>query len=528
MVQATSERFGSHPLWQQAQALLARKQTAAAHEILPRLRAQVADDDVHPFLLAAQIAWAEDRIQDAAAHVLSAARIAPADIDTLCAIANVLLEAGESVAAHECLTKLPLTECRDPLQLIRAATLHKRLEQHAESLALLDQAEALGNVDPALRYIRGRTLITHGRLTEAETELTNSLASAPDRGSIAVPLVNLRRQTKAVNHLSILDTGARNSSLHPSEQAAFEFARYKTYEDLGRYAEAWQALARGNALMRAQMKDETTQLHAWLDDFLTATSPASPQVEATNGPVPIFIIGMPRSGTTLLERMLANHTQVASVGELVDFRQQVHWIADTRNIFTDAFISRLPDLDYTELGRRYLAQTQWRANGKRFYIDKQPPNWLVAGLIHAALPDAPILNLIRDPVDTCFSNWRAYFGNACAYSYDLGALAAFFNDYARTMVHWRRTMPGAILDVDYAALVSDPEHVLQRVFEFCGLGWEPGCADLTRNAAPSATLSATQIRTDVQRDTASRWLHYAQHLTPLLNAIGVKAQSTTP
>jgi hypothetical protein len=229
--------------------------------------------------------------------------------------------------------------------------------------------------------------------------------------------------------------------------------------------------------------------------------------------LPIFIIGMARSGTTLLERMLGNHSQVAVAGELMDFGAQLHWMADTRNAQSDTLVSRLPGLDHAELGRRYLAQTQWRAHGRMFFIDKQPPNWVLAGAVHAALPRAPILNLVRDPMDTCFSNWRAYFGDACAYSYDLDALAAHFNDYRRAIAHWHRVMPGTILDVPYAELVNEPEATLRQVFAFCGLEWQPGCADIARNVAPSATLSAAQVRGGVHVRAFGDWLPYAQHLS---------------
>jgi hypothetical protein len=230
---------------------------------------------------------------------------------------------------------------------------------------------------------------------------------------------------------------------------------------------------------------------------------------------------MARSGTTLLERMLGNHSRVAVAGELMDFGAQLHWMADTRNAQSDTLISRLPDLDYAELGQRYLAQTQWRAHGKTFFIDKQPPNWVLAGAIHSALSRAPILNLVRDPMDTCFSNWRAYFGDACAYSYDVDALAAHFQDYRRTVTHWHRLMPGAILDVPYAELVSEPEATLHRVFDFCGLDWEPDCADITRNASPSATLSAAQVRAPLRRDTGGQWRRYARQLAPLNAALSI-------
>jgi hypothetical protein len=203
----------------------------------------------------------------------------------------------------------------------------------------------------------------------------------------------------------------------------------------------------------------------------------------------------------------------------MDFGAQLHWLADTRNVGSDGLLEKLPNLDYAELGRRYLARTQWRAGGRTFFIDKQPPNWVLAGAIHAALPQAPILNLVRDPMDTCFSNWRAYFGDACAYSYDLHALAVYFHDYRNTMAHWRRVMPGVILDVPYSDLVGEPEAVMRKVFAHCGLEWDPGCLDMRSNPTPVATLSAAQVRTPLHTNAFGEWRRYAARLEPLRRAL---------
>ena len=519
---ATSRGFASDPLWRQAQTLLVRGRVDAAQAILASMQASGSGGDAHAHLLAAQIAWREDRVRDGTRHALDAARATPDDPEALCTVATVLQEVGETVAARECIDRPVIAGCGNPLLLMRMAVLRKRLGQHAETLALLDKAKSLGHASAVLRFRRGEALLFNGRIEEAEAELAASLAEAPAQGRIAVPLVRLRRQTAERNHLAALDSGARMAPSGTSDQAAFEFARYKTLEDLGRHEEAWQALARGNALMHARLGGQVAPHHAWIEHYLsawTSVPPRSPTAGAPTGPTPIFIVGVTRSGTTLLERMLGNHSRVANAGELVDFGAQLHWMADTRKVQSDVLASRLGGIDYGELAQRYLAQTRWRAGGRAFFIDKQPPNWVLAAAIHAALPRAPILNLVRDPMDTCFSNWRAYFGDACAYSYDLDALAEYFNDYRRVMMHWHRIMPGAILDVDYADLVRGPEATLRKVFAFCGLEWEPGCTDLKRNSAPSATLSAAQVRSSVHDHSFGEWRRYASELGPLRSVL---------
>lgn len=522
-----SPTLASDPLWHEAQACLREGQFDAARALVASMFAR-GSGEARAHLVAAQIAWREDRVREGTRHALAAAHAAPDDPETLCVLVAVLLEVGETVIARECLAHPVLVESTDPLVLMRVAGFRKRLEEHADVLASLDKIRASGHDTAALRFKRGEALMFNGRLDEAESELAGSLAQAPAYGRVALPLVRLRRQTPERNHLALLERSMRHVAQGSRDHAALAFARYKALEDLGRDEEAWTSLAQGNALMYARLKNESSRHHGWLERFLRVCPSGSPQVAPGGAPgaTPIFIVGVPRSGTTLLERMLGNHSRIVTTGELMDFGAQLHWLADTRNVGSESLLERLPELDYAELGRRYLAQTQWRAGDHAFFIDKQPPNWVLAGAIHAAMPQAPVLNLVRDPMDTCFSNWRAYFGDACAYSYELDVLAEYFRDYRSTMAHWHRIMPGAILDVHYADLVREPEATLHKVFDFCGLEWEPGCGDITRNAAPSATLSAAQVRTPLHTRAFGEWRRYEVQLSGLAGKLSSMRDTT--
>jgi hypothetical protein len=239
---------------------------------------------------------------------------------------------------------------------------------------------------------------------------------------------------------------------------------------------------------------------------------------AFDGPVPIFIVGMPRSGTTLLDRMLSGHSQVVSAGEIIDFWRQLHWIADVMPAKSQGLlkiIQRSADIDYAELGARYLRQTQWRAQGRGYYIDKLPANIQMIAFIRKALPHAPILHMVRDPVDTCFSNFKAMFGNVASYSYDLQALAHYYGQYARLIRHWHIQLPDAMFDVSYASLVRDPENTLRQLLSHCGLMLEEGCLRPELNASPVATPSSAQVRESIHTRGLGQWRHYAKHLEPL-------------
>lgn len=515
---AVSRTIEQH--WQRALQYLAGGQLAPARTQLEALQTQ-APRQARTHLLAARIAWHENRIRDAARHALDAAVAAPEDPTLLCAAVEALLRVGEVVAARECLARPALAQAGQASWLMRLADFRQRLDENAESLALIERAVAAGAGGPDLCFHHGVQLYFNGRLAEAEAELEASLRQTPARGRAALALSRLHVQTNDHNHLDQIATGLKQVAKGTPDHAALEFAHYKELEDLGRYDEAWDALVRGNTAMRARNPYDATSQIEYLERLTSVFNAESVRSvgEQNDGPRPIFILGLARSGTTVLERMLGNHAEVEPAGELVDFGMQLHWAADTRNTHSEGFLSRLPGLDLAEMGRRYLSQTGWRAHGKRFFIDKQPPNWVFAGLIHAALPQAKILHVVRDPMDVCFSNWRAFFGNTYAYSYDMAALAAYHHGYQRTMARWHRLMPGAILDVPYADLVREPEGTLRKTFEHCGLKWEPDCLDMRRNATPVATLSAVQVRQPIHTKAFGEWRRHADKLAPLFDAL---------
>lgn len=504
-------------LWQRAQRYLAQGQMAPARATLDSMQAR-APQEACTHLLGAAIAWAEDRVRDASRNALDAASVAPPDPALLCDIAETLWYTGEIAALRECLARPALTQSGSGALLTRLSDFCQRLDENVEALTWIERALAAGVEGPEIRFHHGVQLAFNGRLKEAEAELEVSLGMAPAFGRAAIALARLGKQTPNRHHLAIFEDGLRKVVPGTQDHAALEFACYEEFEDLQRYDDAWQALLRGNALMHARNRFDAARQRDYLDNFIGACTPQvlrPAQDVHDEGPRPIFILGLTRSGTTVLDRILGNHSQVTSAGELGDFTRQLHWVADHGSTQDERFVARMADLDFGQVGHRYLAQTQWRARGRRFYIDKQPPNWMLAGLIHAALPQARILHMVREPMDVCFSNWRAFFGDDSAFSYDLGVLPAHYADYRRLMAHWHLIMPGAILDVPYAELVREPEATARKVLRFCGLEWESGCTDLTRNKAPLATLSVSQVREPIHTRAFEAWRPYEDHLSGL-------------
>jgi tetratricopeptide (TPR) repeat protein len=502
--------------WERARAYLRQGNLLAASVRMDSLRA-LAPGDARTGALTAQFILMQGRPQDAATAALDAARVAGDDTQLLGDLIETLLQVGESAVAHDLLQRPIWQQATDADTLLRYADFRKRFGEHAQALTAFDRLVAMRPEDGMLRRHRGQQLEFLGRLAEAEAEYEACLTRLPGHGRAAYSLVRLRRQTDGDHHLAIIDSGQRQVLPGSAAHADFDFARYHVLEDLGQTDAAWQALAAANSTMHALAAADVAREQTGTQHFceLAATRPPRATSVRHDGPRPIFIIGLPRSGTTVLERMLANHSQVASAGELTDFGRQLLCAANSAAGWDADFFTRQLGLDFAEVGRGYLAQTRWRAGDKPFYIDKRPGNYLVAGLIHAALPEAKILHLVRDPMDAAFSIWRARFGSTYAWSYDFHALATHYAQYRRLMNIWHAAYPGAILDVPYAELVGEPATTLRRVQEFCGLDRQDGCEDLTRNTLPVSSLSSAQVREPLHAHALGHWRRYAVQLEPL-------------
>lgn len=482
-------------------------------------------EDVRACLVLGGLEIAEDHIRAATCHALAAARLLPDDADAAGSVIAALMQVGEIVEARRCLDQPCIAASESPSVLMRSAAQRQMLGEHEASLALIERAGRFGASGPEFRFYRAVQLSFNGRLDEAEADLESCIQADPPLGRAFLQLSRMRKQTPERNHLQRIEQALDGTELDSENEAGLEFARYKELEDLGRYTEAWGALTRANHLMYRRLAHDPAREAAILESLARIDSGGIVRVPAwgPEGPQPIFVMGLPRSGTTVLDRILGNHSQVCSAGELGDFARLLIWSTDhcARVVPDELMIERLGRVDWAELNHLYLEQTQWRARGKPFFIDKLPRNWMVAGLIHRAFPRAPILNVVRDPMDVCFSNYRALFGDAYPYSYDLGALAQHHRQYRNLMAHWHKMYPGVILDVDYARLAHEPEAVACEVFAFCGLDFEAGCTDLTRNTAVVATLSMAQVRQPIHARAFGEWQPYAEQLTGLRNALSL-------
>lgn len=501
--------------------------------------AQLAPRDVGVRMELASVILQRGRKRGATEHLLQAVPFLPNNAPLIAQLAWQLSVNGEILGARACLSHLERAPDPPSEVLVEQAHLRWMLGEIPAAMERMSRAVAMGIDTPNEYYLHGMLLQFTGKLAESERVLLDCLRRWPDHGDAAVILANVRKQTPKSNHLDFLRERLarhpdRSSPRSQFVHAEFESAVFKILDDLGRVDEAWLALASSNARMHA-INPYDAEGEAAVTDALIAASKHIDALEVGSeqnieGPMPIFIVGMPRSGTTLLDHMLSAHSQVVSAGEINDFQRQLHWVADIapRGIQSLMKLIEHSNLDCAEVGARYLQQTRWRAQGRRFYIDKLPINVRMVPFIRRALPRAPILHLVRDPMDVCFSNFKIMFGNASPYCYDMRALAHYYMQYARLVDHWHRIMPGAMLDVSYSALVNEPEDTMRSVLEHCGLNVEENCVHPERNEAPVATPSSAQIREPVHKRGLGQWRRYAQQLEPLRLALAEQSLLQQP
>jgi tetratricopeptide (TPR) repeat protein len=504
--------------WQRAQRYIADNQIAAAKATLESIVSHAPHRSDARMLLAS-VMLSEGTIRNAAEQAVIASKNLPNHAQPVSTVAHALLRIGETNAARDALLRFNASTTRDGPLLMALAHAFQALGDHPKALALMDATKAVGFDTPDVRYFRSLELQFNGRLDEAREELAACLRLGPTYGRASLAFVRMRKQTLESNHLDYVLEHLKSVPNGTEDHASFKFAEFKILEDLGRYDEAFPAMQVANDIMYARMEHDIDKERRTIDALIEKTPADFANIAGVEqpAPTPIFIIGLPRSGTTLLDRILDNHSQVMSTGERIEFPRQVRWAVDVRGqeMLDEKMISRIDQIDFAEVGRRYLERTRWRAKGRRFFLDKLPPNYLLAGLIARALPNAPILHMVRDPMDVCYSNYKAMFGESFAYSYNIDALAAHYHQYRRLMRHWHETMPGRIFDVNYNALVTDPEPTIQAILDHCGLPHEPGLMDTSRNTTAVDTLSSAQVRQPIHARTIGEWRRYEKQLTPL-------------
>ena len=473
-------------------------------------------------LMLANISSSVGMHQLATAHALHAAqRMGKQTLKHVAAVALKLISVGEYGSAVTLIRKIDPIQVPSPSSLAEFSQQLSLLEQHDDALRYMDAALSQGLDSDWVHYVHGNYLKFVGRLDAALEAYERSLALNPDFAFSHHALAYLGRGGGSMARVDRIRKAMRSVGPGFRDMAYLQYALFKELDDLGDTAAAWSALESGFIDKRMRVNHSSREETAIFDAIMAASregfdAPASAQ----DGPItPVFVLGMPRTGTTLLERVLGGHARVALCGELNDFRMQFKWTSDyyCLGFFDAAATGRIQGMDYRKLGQRYLDHVAWRlpSNASHF-TDKNPGNFMMAGLILRALPQARIIHLKRNPMDSCFSNLKELFGsNAHPYSYDFSDLATHYGNYSRLMAHWHQVNPGRILDVNYEDLVTDPDTTTRRITEYCGLDYQPAQILVESSSAPVSTASSTQVRQPIHTRNIGGWKRYESQLAPL-------------
>ena len=388
-----------------------------------------------------------------------------------------------------------------------------QLERYEAACAAYDQALSIDADNP--RYLFNRAAVRRfvGRIDEAESDYDRVIALDPADVEAWCNRSELRGQTLARNHIENLLQRLRAGFAAPIDEVPIRYALAKEYEDIGRYTQSWEHLAAGAAIRRRHLKYDVRHDLDTVSWIVQSFPAAPPDVDGCPSTEPIFILGMPRTGSTLLERIMSGNAGIFAAGELFDFAAAlvaaVRNKSGTRAMSRQELVAASASVDFTALGAAYLERTRPRTGHTPYFIDKMPLNYLYGAIIHAALPNAHLLHLARHPMATCYAVFKTLFNQGYPFSYDLTEVADYYIGYHRLMTHWRRVMPDIILDVSYEKLVTSPAREARRVFDHCGLEWNDSCLDIGQRASASTTASAAQVRRPIYATSVDLWRHYA-------------------
>ena len=412
-------------------------------------------------------------------------------------------------------------EVADAHRNLRAAALG-RVGGYQEAITLYRDVLERHPGQPKIWMSLAHLLKTVGEQDEAIAAYRHAIELQPSLGEVWWSLANLKTVDFADADIAAMEAALDDAALGDDDRLHLHFALGKAHEDRQDADQAWHHYAGGNAMRSAQLDHDPSRTTRLVDRsiaLLTADFFAAREGQGCAASDPIFILGMPRAGSTLIEQILASHSQVEGTMELPDIIALARRLSDE-----GSYPGSLGELDaeaLKALGQEYLDRTRiQRSQGTPFFIDKMPNNWIHAGFIRLILPNAKIIDARRHPLDCGFSNFKQHFARGQAFSYDLTHIGQFYADYVRMMAHLDAAQPGKIHRVIHERLVENPEAEVRALLAYCGLEWEDACLRFHETKRPVRTASSEQVRQPLSRAGFDRWKPFDDWLAPLKKALG--------
>ncbi len=362
-----------------------------------------------------------------------------------------------------------------------------------------------------------------GKLDQARTHFAAAIAANPDFIDAHYNLSLIKTYTLDDPHLIFLGSIIKKIDHYSLRiRIQYYFALAKALDDTQQYASAFKAYAEGNRLYYLHTPWDKTKLQDIIEQMPKVFTQAFlKQPKLTNDTrCPIFIVGMPRAGTTLIEQILSSHESIYGAGELTILDEVIQEACHAANMPFNTWVTQLSDQEFARLGKNYLDRTWTLAPDKHFIIDKMPANCFYIGMMYRMFPRVKIIHAIRDPMDSCFSCFTHLFKDSMLFAYDLTALGNYYLLYAKTMRHWQTVLPQtAIFNLPYEQIVADHETLSKQLIEYIGLPWDPQCLNFYKNTRVVKTASLTQVRKPIYKTSVQRWRHFAKELEPLLQIV---------
>jgi tetratricopeptide (TPR) repeat protein len=489
-------------------------------------------DHIEGMRLLAQIGMKLDVTDDAELLLENVLLMAPDYHAARYEYAQALLTRHKHVRARQEMEKLLEIDPNNRAYRTTHATVCTGFGDYAQALPVYREILAETPDDPELHLSIAHALKTLGRTQEAIESYRAAAAVRPRYGEAYWSLANLKVYRFTDAEIAAMRTGEAADQVQPVDRYHLCFALGKALEDRGEYAESFAFYERGNALKKAECRyrPEPLERNAHLQasvctrEFFAARQGVGARSNSPS-PSPIFIVGLPRSGSTLIEQILSSHSRVEGTMELADIPRLAQELKGRETV--DAAAPRYPGVlaeltpeDFARLGARYLDETRVYRTDKDFFIDKMPNNFRHLGLIHLMLPNAKIIDARREPIACCFGNYKQLFASGQQFTYSISDIARYYRMYVELMAHWTGALPGRILRVQHEEVVDDLEANVRRILEFCELDFEPGCLEFYKTARSVHSASSEQVRRPIDRAGVDQWRHYQPWLGPLRDALG--------
>lgn len=505
-----------------------------ANSLFAEGSAQAAEQVIRPFLLdnpqhiegmrlLARIGMHMGVLDDAEFLLQSVLELSPDYHAARHNYAEVLADRHKHVEALEQIRKLLEIEPRNPVFRALEGNALVGLGRHDEALqkffALRDETPS----NPTLHLAIAHALKTVGRQTEAIESYRRAAEVRPSFGDAYWSLANLKTYRFGDEEIAAMRRAEADPGTPLVDRYHLDFALGKALEDRGEYEQSFHFYSRGNVLKKAEARYERASFER---NARRQTEVCTRELFATRAgwgcpaPDPIFIVGLPRAGSTLLEQILASHSAVEGTKELAEIPRLVHVLSGRESTDYPDVLATLTNEQCRQFGEQFMAETRiYRSGGRPFFIDKMPNNFRHIGLIHLILPNAKIIDARREPLACCFSNFKQLFANGQEFTYSLEDIGHYYRTYVELMQHWDEALPGKVLRMQHEAVVDDLEGSVRRLLEFCGLPFEAACLEFWKTERNVRTASSEQVRRPIFKEGLDQWRHFEPWLGPLKEAL---------